>query len=132
MRRLAALAALAMVVLAGACSGGDDDAASTSTRNTTSTTVAATTTTSTTGTSTTGAPRQASVGDLVLDPDHDYGNRYADGILPVGDGKYRTDGAARGEVYVCRAPAGGGGGAGARGPWFSADGKTYDINQKVA
>ena len=75
MRRLAALAALAMVVLAGACSGGDDDAASTSTRNTTSTTVAATTTTSTTGTSTTGAPRQASVGDLVLDPDHDYGNQ---------------------------------------------------------
>ncbi len=83
-------------------------------------------------TSTTGSTIQASVGDLVLDPNHDYGDRYADGILPVGDGKYRTDAAARGEVYVCHAPAGGGGGAQSRGPWFSADGTTYDINKKVA
>jgi hypothetical protein len=126
MRRLAAVAALAMVMLASACSGGDDDrAAGTSTRATTSTISA-------TATSGAGGAIEASVGDLVLDPNHDYGDRYADGILPVGDGKYRTDGAARGEVYVCRVPAGGGGGAGSRGPWFSADGKTYDVNQKVA
>jgi hypothetical protein len=126
MRRLVAVAALAMVVLASACSGGDDDrAASTSTRATSSTRAS----TSTTAAS---AAIQASVGDLVLDPNHDFGDRYADGILPVGDGKYRTDGTATGEVYVCHAPAGGGGGAQARGPWFSADGTTYDINQKVA
>jgi hypothetical protein len=43
---------------------------------------------------------------LVLDPNHDYGDEYADGILPVGDGKYSTDAPSTGTVYVCRAPQG--------------------------
>ena len=112
------------VAVASACSSGDDHRAASTTTRAAGTTADATTTTE--------AARRASVGDLVLDGSHDYGNRYADGILPVGDGKYRTSGAEKGYVYVCRVPAGGGGGAGTRGPWFSSDGTTYDVNEKVA
>jgi hypothetical protein len=119
----AALAAAALATIVTACSSGDDHQATSTTATTT-----------THGSTTTGsaAARTASTGDLVLDPEHDYGDRYADGILPVGDGRYRTDSAARGYVYVCRVPAGGGGGAQSRGPWFSADGTTYDVDKKVA
>jgi hypothetical protein len=125
-RRFTVIAVAALVlVLASACSSGDEDrAVSSSTRATADTTSGST--------STTGTARTASVGDLVLDPSHDYGNKYADGILPVGDGKYHTDGPEKGDVYVCHEPGAGGGGAGTRGPWFSADGKTYDVNKKVA
>lgn len=69
---------------------------------------------------------------LALDPGHSYGDRYAAGILPVGDGAYVTDGPRAGRVYLCR--AGGppnAGGAQVRGPWFSADGTTYDVARKV-
>lgn len=79
---------------------------------------------------TAASPNQRAVTDLVLDPSKDYGNRYADGILPVGDGQAVLDAPKKGEVYLCRS-MGGGGGASARGPWFSADGTTYDVNQKV-
>jgi hypothetical protein len=119
-----ALVAAVLVTTATACSSNDDGDRATSTTATSTTHVPTTTTTI--------APRTASTGDLVLDPHHDYGDRYADGILPVGDGRYRTDAPARGYVYVCRVPAGGGGGAQARGPWFSADGMTYDLSKKVA
>jgi hypothetical protein len=119
-RRLAVTAAAVVVLaVATACSSGGDS------------TAPATSTTARPSTSTSGVARTASVGDLVLDPEHDYGNRYTDGILPVGDGRYRTDGPEPGYVYVCRAPLGGGG-AQTRGPWFSADGTTYDVNAKVA
>jgi hypothetical protein len=71
-----------------------------------------------------------------LDPDKNYGNDYQDGVLPVGDGKYVTTGARKGYVYACATYAQslgqGGGGAQVRGPWFSADGKTYDLDQKIA
>jgi hypothetical protein len=40
-------------------------------------------------------------GPLTLDTKKDYGNKYADGILPVGDGKYTTDGAKQGYGYAC-------------------------------
>jgi hypothetical protein len=73
---------------------------------------------------------------VVLDPDKDYGNDYRDGVLPVGDGRYVTTGAKKGYVYACATYAAalgqGGGGAQVRGPWFSADGTTYDIDQKVS
>jgi hypothetical protein len=123
MRGFAVLAAAAVVALAAACSGGGDETAS-EPRSTTSMTRSTTSTSA-------GAAVEGAVGPLVLDPAHDYGDRYADGVLPVGDGKYRTDGPERGYVYVCHVPAGGGG-AGARGPWFSADGTSYDITAKVA
>jgi hypothetical protein len=70
-------------------------------------------------------------GTLTLDTTHNYGDEYADGLLPVGDGKYVTDGPREGYVYLCRVP-GGGGGAQARGPWFVNNNTEYDINKKVA
>jgi YHYH protein len=59
-----------------------------------------------------------------------YGNKYASGLLPVGDGKYSTVSAAKGQVYLCHAP-GGGGGASSRGPWFTNNNTQYDINKKA-
>jgi hypothetical protein len=73
----------------------------------------------------------ASDGTLTLDTAKDYGDKYADGVLPVGDGRYTTDAPKQGSVYVCRVPAGGGG-AMTRGPWFVNDNTGYDINKKVA
>ncbi len=69
---------------------------------------------------------------LQLDPQKDYGNKYADGILPVGDGKYVTDSAKKGYIYLCHAnfvPASQAG-AQTRGPWFIGTDE-WDINKKV-
>jgi len=82
-------------------------------------------------------PAAASRGRLTLDPDKNYGNDYADGVLPVGDGRYRSDRARKGYVFACSQYAqnlssGTGGGAQAAGPWFSADRTTYDIDEKVS
>ena len=66
------------------------------------------------GTSGSAAPTTTT---LTLDPNHAYGDEFADGILPVGDNRYSTAAPSTGSVYVCRAPQGGGG-AQARGPWF--------------
>jgi YHYH protein len=70
------------------------------------------------------------VTDLVLDRSHDYGNKYSDGILPVGDGKVVLDGPKQGYIYLCN-EGGQGGGADVRGPWFVNDNTEYDINQKI-
>ncbi len=70
---------------------------------------------------------------LQLDPNKNYGNKYANGILPVGDNKYTTDAAKKGNVYLCKAnfvPAGQAG-AQTRGPWFIGT-TQWDINKKVA
>lgn len=91
-----------------------------------------TTKTATTSTKTSDAQP---VQGLQLDPNKNYGNKYADGILPVGDGKYQTTGAATGYVYVCSNYAKNlqtdAGGAGRRGPWFVGT-TQYDINKKLA
>ncbi len=91
---------------------------------------------STSASSTSGQGSAASstpaTGALALDPAHDYGDRYADGILPVGDNKYTTDAAKQGFVFLCHTGGPNAGGAQTRGPWFSADGTTYDINKKIA
>lgn len=72
---------------------------------------------------------------LTLDTTKNYGNKYSNGILPVGDGKYKTTGAQQGYVYACGGYAqnlsADNGGAERRGPWFSSDGTTYDINKKA-
>ena len=52
-----------------------------------------------------------SSGDLKLDPTKNYGDKYANGIVPVGDGKYVTSGPQKGSIYTCRATQAGGGGA---------------------
>lgn len=84
---------------------------------------------------TTKAATTPTVPGLQLDPSKNYGNKYADGILPVGDGKYVTTGPKQGYVYACSQYAqnlsSSQGGAMTRGPWFSSDGKTYDVNKKL-
>ncbi|HSE61497.1 MAG TPA: YHYH protein [Candidatus Saccharimonadales bacterium] len=69
---------------------------------------------------------------LALDPTKDYGNKYANGILPVGDNKYTTAGAEKGKVYVCNANFVSASQAGAqtRGPWFVGT-TQWDVNKKA-
>lgn len=71
---------------------------------------------------------------LVLDTTKNYGNKYADGLLPVGDNKYSTSAAAVGSVYACAQYAQNfgqdRGGAGTRGPWFTNNNTQYNINKK--
>src|SRR3954469_25385577 len=117
--------ALALCVLLAACSSRRDDAASTSGRPSASSGTSAATTT------TTAPTNPAQVTALRLDPTKSYGNDYADGILPVGDGLFVTDGPKAGYVYRCRAPVGGGG-AQSRGPWLVHNHTQYDLNKKVA
>ena len=75
------------------------------------------------------------VATIQLDEKKNYGNKYADGLLPVGDGKYSTSKAKTGEIYACDqyaksfksdAP-----GAGTRGPWFTNNNTQYDITKKA-
>jgi hypothetical protein len=100
-RRGAAICTVALLLAtAAACSSSGDSKGSSGT------------------TTTSAASSSARVTDLKLDPDKDYGNKYAEGILPVGDNKYVTDAATKGSVYLCRTPEGQAGGAGSRGPWF--------------
>jgi hypothetical protein len=73
-RSIAACTVAAGLILMAACSSGGDSKSSSS--STTTSKAAA------------GSVRAT---DLKLDPKHDYGNKYANGILPVGDNKYATD-----------------------------------------
>lgn len=72
---------------------------------------------------------------LQLNASKNYGNKYANGILPDGDGMYTTAAPKVGYVYACsqyaQNLATSQGGAMTRGPWFSGDGKTYDVNKKL-
>ena len=72
---------------------------------------------------------------LSLLSDKNYGDKYANGILPVGDGKYSTTGAQIGTVFACSGYAANlktdTGGAGARGPWFTNNNTEYDMNKKA-
>jgi hypothetical protein len=53
-------------------------------------------------------------------------------VLPVGDGRYTTDAAKQGSVFLCHTGGPNAGGAPRRGAWFSADGTTYDLARKTA
>jgi len=92
----------------------------------------ATTQTQTTHTTTTTQPK---VDGLQLDTKKNYGNKYASGLLPVGDGKYSTTAAKKGYVYTCSQYAqnfsSSQGGAGTRGPWFTNNNTQYDVNKKA-
>ncbi len=81
------------------------------------------------------AAAAAKVQGVQLDPNKDYGNKYANGILPVGDGKYVTSGPKQGYVYACSQYAqnlsGGQGGASTRGPWFTDNNTEYNVNEKL-
>ena len=57
---------------------------------------------------------------LILDESKNYGDKYKDGLLPVGDKNYSTTSAKKGTIYLCNAnfvPEGQAG-AQSRGPWF--------------
>ena len=69
---------------------------------------------------------------LKLDESRQYGDKYASGILPVGDGKYTTDAPKVGYIYSCRPPQDGAPGAGSRGPWFMNGNTQYDSGKKTA
>ncbi len=73
------------------------------------------------------------VSGLQLNPRLLYGDKYANGILPVGDGKYVTDAPKKGYVYLCKANFVPEGQAGAqkRGPWFVNNNTQWDINKKA-
>jgi hypothetical protein len=77
----------------------------------------------------------AKVQGLQLDTSKNYGNKYADGILPVGDGKYITSGPKKSYVYACTDYAQNlsnrAGGAGRPGNWFTDNDKEYNVNQKL-
>ncbi|HUC02028.1 MAG TPA: YHYH protein [Candidatus Paceibacterota bacterium] len=57
------------------------------------------------------------------------GDIYADGILPLGDGKYTTTAPKKGYVYLCNV-ASGGEGAEVNGPWIGTS--TWNSNEKTA
>lgn len=72
---------------------------------------------------------------LQLDQTKNYGNKYAAGLLPVGDGRYVTSTPKAGYIYACGGYARNiqieSGGAGKRGPWFTNNNTQYDINKKL-
>ena len=80
------------------------------------------------------AASQASPG-ISLNLSKAYGDKYANGLLPVGDGKYATGAAKVGYIYACSSYAQnistGLGGASNRGPWFTNNNTEYDLNKKV-
>jgi len=78
------------------------------------------------------SPSRPTDGLLHLDPTHDYGNRYADGILPVGDEHWSTSAAEVGTVFLCQDNFVSDEQAGAqtRGPWFVNDNTEWDVNLK--
>ena len=80
------------------------------------------------------APTSLPADTVTLDPAKDYGNKYADGILPVGDKQYSTASAQKGKVYLCNANFVPESQAGAqlRGPWFTSNNTEWDSNKKVS
>jgi hypothetical protein len=78
------------------------------------------------------SPQPTAQVDAILNKN--YGNKYAGGILPVGDDHYSTSGAKQGYVYACSSYAQnlgqGGGGASSRGPWFIGT-TQYDLKKKA-
>ncbi len=76
------------------------------------------------------------VAGVVLDTAKNYGNKYANGILPVGDEKYVTSDPKKGYIYTCTQYAQSfktdNIGAETRGPWFINNNTQYDINKKVS
>jgi hypothetical protein len=81
------------------------------------------------------ASSQMKAQGIQLDTAKNYGNKYANGLLPVGDGKYSTSGPKQGYVYTCSQYAHNlaseAGGAQTRGPWFTSSNTMYDTNKKV-
>jgi hypothetical protein len=86
------------------------------------------------GTETESASGSLPADAVRLDPDHDYGDRYADGLLPVGDEHWSLTQPGVGTVYLCRDDFVPDEQAGAqnRGPWFVNGNTQWDIDLKPA
>lgn len=80
------------------------------------------------------AASPTNVEGLQLDTVKNYGNKYANGLLPVGDKKYVTTAAKVGYVYSCQTnfAAEGRAGADTRGPWFVNNNTQWDSTKKPA
>jgi hypothetical protein len=80
------------------------------------------------------SPPASVVAQQQLDISKDYGNKYANNILPVGDSKYQSSGAKKGSIYACSQYAtnlqSSNGGADSRGPWFTNNNTQYDTTKK--
>jgi hypothetical protein len=80
-----------------------------------------------------GGPKDA---PLTLDTSKNYGNKYASGVLPVGDGKYSTTTPQVGYIYACSTYASNlnpsQGGSQVRGPWFTNNNTQFIISKKVS
>lgn len=77
-------------------------------------------------------PPVGKVEGLQLDPNKNYGDKYANGLLPVGDRQYSTSQAEKGKIYMCNAnfvPESQAG-AQSRGPWFVGT-TQWDVNKKA-
>lgn len=109
LRRPAAVALSAGILLLGACTAPVPAVAPTAT----------------------APPVEPELPAVVLDPDGGYGDRYADGILPVGDEKWTLTDPAVGTVYLCRVPDEQAG-AVTRGPWFIDDDTSWNVALKPA
>ncbi|MGH9857823.1 MAG: YHYH protein, partial [Acidobacteriota bacterium] len=68
---------------------------------------------------------------LQLNPNKNYGEKYADGILPVGDKKFVTDGPKKGYVYLCEPnfKTADNSTNNVRGPWFVGNSE-WNANKK--
>ncbi len=79
-------------------------------------------------------PKTPTAQGTQLDTTKNYGNKYANGVLPVGDGRYSTYTAMTGYIYACAQYAhnlqSDTGGAGVRGPWFTSN-TEYDSTKKA-
>lgn len=85
-----------------------------------------------TSTQATATKEASTVTLLTLDTNKNYGDKYADGILPVGDKKYVTNAAKKGSLFLCNANFVPEAQAGAqtRGPWFVNNNTEWDIHKK--
>lgn len=115
--------AILLTALAGACSSSSSSSSTSTSQSPASTAGSAT--------ASSGAP----AGALQLDSSKNYGDRYANGIVPVGDGHYVTSGPKAGYVYACSQYATNlktdNGGAQVRGPWFVDGDTAYDLTKKL-
>ena len=73
-------------------------------------------------------------GLLQLDASKNYGDRYADGILPVGDEKWSITAPSVGTVFLCNDNfvADSQAGAQTRGPWFTNDNTQWNSGVKAS
>ncbi|MCH8620374.1 YHYH protein [Undibacterium sp. TS12] len=127
-KKLIAVMAVSLSVGLLACGGGSGSTAAvnaaTTTGASTGTTTGTTTGTSTGTGSTSGSTSGSSTGSTTSTATVDASK------LPLGDGKFTRTAPAVGYVYACYSA--GSGGASSKGPWFNADGSTWNSLSKIS